>query len=54
MHHPFKTSEEGVLWVLENVKVPSGYSMNVSRFISFPDLKVAPSMKSYDYHALLT
>jgi hypothetical protein len=54
MHHPFKTSEEGVLWVLENVKVPSGYSMNVSRFISFSDLKVAPSMKSHDYHVLLT
>jgi hypothetical protein len=26
----------------KNVKVPSGYSMNVSRLISFPDLKVAP------------
>jgi hypothetical protein len=39
---------------LKNVKVPSGYSMNVSRFISFPDLKVAPSMKSHDYHVLLT
>jgi hypothetical protein len=53
MHHPFKTSK-GVLWVLENVKVQPGYSMNVSRFISFPYLKVAPSMKSHDYHALLT
>jgi hypothetical protein len=27
---------------LKNVKVPSGYSTNVSRLISFPDLKVAP------------
>jgi hypothetical protein len=26
----------------KNVKVPSGYSMNVSRLISFPYLKVAP------------
>jgi hypothetical protein len=39
---------------LKNVKVPSGYSTNVARFISFPDLKVAPSMKSHDYHVLLT
>jgi hypothetical protein len=33
---------------LKNVKVPSGYSMNVSRIISFPDLKVAPDVKSND------
>jgi hypothetical protein len=39
---------------LKNVKVPSGYSMNVSRLISFPDLKVAPGVKSYDYRVLLT
>jgi hypothetical protein len=39
---------------LKNVKVPSGYSMNVSRLISFPDLKVAPGVKSHDYHVLLT
>jgi hypothetical protein len=26
----------------KNVKVPSSYSMNVSRLTSFPDLKVAP------------
>jgi hypothetical protein len=35
-------------------KVPSGYSTNVSSLISFPDLKVAPSMKSHDYLVLLT
>jgi hypothetical protein len=28
--------------------------MNVSRLISFPDLKVAPGVKSHDYHVLLT
>jgi hypothetical protein len=39
---------------LKNVKVPSGYSMNVSRLISLLDLKVAPNMKSHDYHILLT
>jgi hypothetical protein len=39
---------------LKNVKVPSSYSMNVSRLISFPDVKVAPSVKSHDYHVLLT
>jgi hypothetical protein len=37
----------------KNVKVSSGYSTNVSRLISFPDLKVAPSMKFHDYHVLL-
>jgi hypothetical protein len=35
------------------VKVPSSYSANVSMLISFPDLKVAPVMKSHDYHILL-
>jgi hypothetical protein len=39
---------------LKNVKVPSGYSTNVSRLISLPDLKVAPGVKSHDYHLLLT
>jgi hypothetical protein len=28
--------------------------MNVSRLILFPDLKVAPGVKSHDYHILLT
>jgi hypothetical protein len=36
------------------VKVPSGYSTNVSRPISLPDLKVASDVKSHDYHVLLT
>jgi hypothetical protein len=36
------------------VKVSSGYSINVSRLISFSDLKVAPGVKSHDYHILLT
>jgi hypothetical protein len=31
---------------LKNVKVPSGYSTNVPRLISFPDLKVAPDVNS--------
>jgi hypothetical protein len=39
---------------LKNVKVPSGYSTNVARLIPFLDLKVAPGVKSYDYHILLT
>jgi hypothetical protein len=38
---------------LKNVKVQSGYSTNVSRLISFSDLKVAPGVKSHDYHVLL-
>jgi hypothetical protein len=38
----------------KNVKVPSGYSTNISRLISLPRLKVAPSIKSHDYHILLT
>jgi hypothetical protein len=43
-----------VLWILENVKVPSGYSTNISRLISLPELKIAPDVKSHDYHVLLT
>jgi hypothetical protein len=39
---------------LKNMKVPSGYSMNISRLISLPNLKVAPVVKSHDYHVLLT
>jgi hypothetical protein len=39
---------------LENVKVLSGYLMNVSRLISLPELKIALDVKSHDYHVLLT
>jgi hypothetical protein len=39
---------------LKNVKIPSGYLMNVSRLISLLDLKVAPNVKYHDYHILLT
>jgi hypothetical protein len=39
---------------LKNMKVSSGYSMNVSRLISLQDLKVAPDMNSHNYHVLLT
>jgi hypothetical protein len=39
---------------LKNVKVPSGYSMNVSMLISLLELKIAPGVKSHDYHVLLT
>jgi hypothetical protein len=38
---------------LKNVKVPSDYSTNASRLISFPDLKVALDVKSHDYPVLL-
>jgi hypothetical protein len=41
--------EKEFCWFLKNVKVPPGYSRNVSRLISLPDLKVAPDMKSHDY-----
>jgi hypothetical protein len=39
---------------LKNVKDLSNYSTNVSRLISLLVLKVAPDMKSNDYHILLT
>jgi hypothetical protein len=39
---------------LKNVKVPSGYSMNVSRLISLLELKIPPGVKSHNYHVLLT
>jgi hypothetical protein len=38
---------------LKNVKVPSSYMTNVLRLISFLDQKVAPGVKSHDYHVLL-
>jgi hypothetical protein len=54
-HHasPFHEKKEFCEF-LKNVKVPFGYSTNVSSLISFPDLKVAPGVKSYDYYVLLT
>jgi hypothetical protein len=39
---------------LKNMKVPSGYSTNVSRLMSLPYLEVALIMMSHDYHVLLT
>jgi hypothetical protein len=39
---------------LKNVKVPFGYSTDVSRLISLPDLKVAPGVKSHNYYVFLT
>jgi hypothetical protein len=39
---------------LKNVRVPSGYSMNILNLISFSDLKVGPGVKSHNYHILLT
>jgi hypothetical protein len=47
-------NEKEFFGFLKNVKVPSGYSMNVLRLISLPELKIAPDMKSRDYHVLLT
>jgi hypothetical protein len=52
MHHLSKLEKE-FCGFLKNVKVPSNYSTNVSRLISLPDLKVAPEVKSHDYHVLL-
>jgi hypothetical protein len=39
---------------LKNVKVSFGYSTNVSRLISLPELKIAHGTKSHDYHVLVT
>jgi hypothetical protein len=39
----FSKNEKEFCGFLKNVKVPSNYSTNVSRLISFPDLKVAPT-----------
>jgi hypothetical protein len=49
----FSKHEKEFCEFLKNVKVPSGYSMNVSRLILLPDLKVAVDVKSHDYHVLL-
>jgi hypothetical protein len=50
----FSKHEKVFCGFLKNVKAPSGYSTNVSRLISLLDLKVAPDVKSHDYHVLLT
>jgi hypothetical protein len=49
-----KHEKKEVCGFLKNVKVPSGYSMNVLRLIQFQDLKVAPGVKSHNYHIFLT
>jgi hypothetical protein len=49
----FSKHEKEFCGFLKNVKVPSGYSMNVSRLILLPDLKVVVNVKSHDYHVLL-
>jgi hypothetical protein len=49
-----KHEKKGFCGFLKNVKVPSGYLTNVSRLISFLDLKVAPNVKSHNYRVLLT
>ena len=38
---------------LHSVKVSSSYSTNIARLVSLIDLKLAPGIKSYDYHVLL-
>jgi hypothetical protein len=49
----FSKHEKEFCGFLKNVKVPSGYSTNVSNLISFPYLKVAPGVKTRNYHVLL-
>jgi hypothetical protein len=48
-----KHEKEEFYGFLKNVKVPSDYSTNISRLISFPDLKAVLNVKSHDYHVLL-
>jgi hypothetical protein len=48
-----KHEKKGFCGFLKKVKDPTGYSTNVSRLISFLDLKVAPSVKSHNYLVLL-
>jgi hypothetical protein len=43
-----KHNKKEFCWFSKNVKVPSGYSMNVSRILSLLDPKVALSVKSHD------
>jgi peptide subunit release factor 1 (eRF1) len=54
MHHPSKYEKNEFCRFLKNVKVSSSYSTDVSRLILLPNLKVAPGVKSHDYHAMLT
>jgi hypothetical protein len=52
--HDLSKHEKEFCGFFKNVKVPSGYLMNISRLISFLDLNIAPDMKSHDYHVLIT
>jgi hypothetical protein len=49
-----KNEKKEFYGLLKNVKVPSDYLTNISRLISLLDLKIAPGVKSHDYHVLLT
>jgi hypothetical protein len=47
-------NEKKLCGFLKNMKVPSDYLTNISRLILLSELKIAPGVKSHDYHVLLT
>jgi hypothetical protein len=48
-----KAERTELCWCLHGVKVPSGYSANISKLVSMQDLKLV-GMKSHDCHVLMT
>ncbi|XP_040379132.1 uncharacterized protein LOC121054193 [Oryza brachyantha] len=48
-----KDEKMNLLTCLSGIKVPSGYSSRISRFVSLQDLKLV-GMKSHDCHVLIT
>jgi hypothetical protein len=51
-----KNTKEDDMWKKQSIfwELPYWKDLDVSRLILFPDLKVAPGVKSHDYHVLLT
>ena len=46
------SEKDGFLHVLKDVRVPDGYSSNISRCVKFKECKIS-EMKSHDNHILM-
>ena len=51
-YHMNASEKDGFLQVLKDVRVPDGYSSNISRCVKFKERKIS-GMKSHDNHILM-
>ena len=51
-YHMNASENDGFLHVLKDVRVPDGYSSNISRCVKFKECKIN-GMKSHDNHVLI-